>query len=212
MNELLRIALDPDYNIQVTISRWLVLIGLLGILIWLFIVLRSRLFLMKGFEINETEIGIGSQKIKIKPNYDDIQIAYKLWIELSTRKIGLPINFEHDVIIEIYNSWFEFFRLTREMIKTIPISRIRRSDSTKKLVMVSIDVLNEGLRPHLTLWQAKFKRWYQLESGKEENQNLSPQELQRKYTDYEKLVKDMEAVNGHLINYRETLKTLAFGQ
>lgn len=70
-------------------------------------------------------------KVKIAPNYQDMQIAYKLWIELSTRKIGLKIDLNNDVIIEIYNSWFEFFKITRELIKEIPISKIQNNDNTK---------------------------------------------------------------------------------
>jgi len=105
---------------------------------------------VKAYEIDEAVIGIGDQKVKIKPNYQDMQIAYKLWVELSTRKIGLEIDLENDVIKEIYKSWYEFFKLTRELIKEIPVSKIRKDESTKELVRIAIEVLNEGLRPHLT--------------------------------------------------------------
>ena len=158
--DLIKFILDAEKNIQITINKWLALVAILALLFWLLYMKFSKRISTKEFEINEAEIGIGSQKIKIKPNYDDIQIAYKLWVELSTRKIGLPIDFDNDVIIEIYNSWFEFFRLTRDLIKAIPISRVRRNESTRILVNVSIDVLNEGLRPHLTFWQARFRKWF----------------------------------------------------
>ena len=80
---------------------------------------------VKSYEINEAAIGIGSNRVTIKPNYQDMQIAYELWVELSTRKIGLPIDLDNDVIEEIYDSWYEFFKLTRELVKCIPISKIR---------------------------------------------------------------------------------------
>ena len=179
-------------------------------MIWL--VLRSRTFARTNYQIDEAELGIGSQKIKIKPSYEDIQIAYKLWVELSTRKIGLPIDFEHDVIVEIYDSWYEFFTLTRDLIKGIPISRARRQDSTRKLIRLSIAVLNEGLRPHLTRWNARFRRWYQNESAKEGNELVSPQELQPHYPEFDKLRSEMEAVNKNLIKYRGEMRKLAFGE
>lgn len=167
---------------------------------------------VKAYEIDEAVIGIGDQKVKIKPNYQDMQIAYKLWVELSTRKIGLEIDLENDVIKEIYNSWYEFFKLTRELIKDIPVSKIRKDESTKELVRIAIEVLNEGLRPHLTKWQARFRKWYNTEIEREENKNLSPQEIQKKYPEYENLTKEMIEVNHKLIEYRKILRQLAMGE
>lgn len=163
----------------------------------------------KIYEIAEADIGIGSQRIKIKPNYQDMQIAYNLWVELSTRKIGLEIDFDNDVINEIYESWYEFFGLTRELIKDIPISKIRKDKSTKDFVRIAIEVLNEGIRPHLTQWQAKFRKWYELEIKDEKNKILSPQDIQKNFSEYKELTKDMAKVNQKLIKYREILNRLA---
>ncbi len=167
---------------------------------------------VKAYEIDEAVIGIGDQKVKIKPNYQDMQIAYNLWVELSTRKIGLEIDLDNDVIKEIYDSWYDFFKLTRELIKDIPVSKIRKDESTKELVRIAIEVLNEGLRPHLTKWQARFRRWYNTEIEREENKNLSPQEIQKKYPEYENLTKEMIEVNHQLIEYRKILRQLAMGE
>ena len=159
--------------------------------------------------IDEANLGIGSNTIKIKPNKEDMQIAYKLWIELSTRKIGLSIDLDHDVIKEIYDSWYEFFNITRELIKNIPISKIRNTESTRQIVYVSIELLNKGIRPHLTKWQARFRRWYNLEIDKGNNCELSPQDCQKKYPQYTELTKDLLSVNKKLIYYRDTLEKLA---
>lgn len=167
---------------------------------------------VKAYEIDEADIGIGNQKVKIKPNYQDMQIAYKLWVELSTRKIGLVIDLDNDVINEIYNSWYEFFKLTRELIKEIPISKIRGDKSTKELVRIAIEVLNEGIRPHLTKWQARFRRWYNTEIQKEENRGLSPQDIQKRYPEYEKLTKEVIEINQKLVEYRKLLRQLAMGE
>ena len=207
--DLIKLFVD-ETGFQFYVNKWLAS-ALLLVLFVLFLYLRYFSHLSgKWLEINEAEIGIGNQKIKIKPNYEDFQIAYKLWVELSTRKIGLPIDFEHDVIAEIYKSWYEFFRLTRELIKNIPIAKVRKAEGTISLVKVAIDVLNEGLRPHLTLWQARFTRWYQHESEKSENASMAPQQLQKKFPNYDELIRDMEKVNINLIKYRETLRRIAF--
>jgi hypothetical protein len=76
--ELFEIRFDESYNLVVTLSP--ILLGLL-----LSFVIGIRIYRIKiggeYYEINEAEIGIGSNKIKVRPNYDDMQIAYKLYVE-----------------------------------------------------------------------------------------------------------------------------------
>ncbi len=207
--ELVRLFVDNKFNIQGVLNPWILILVLISVLAYLMI---SRHVLGKDYEINEAELGIGSAKVKIKPNYEDLQIAYKLWVELATRKIGLPIDPEHDVIDEIYNSWYEFFKITRELIKSIPATKIRRNESTRKLVSISIDVLNSGIRPHLTKWQARFRRWYELESRVDKNLGLSPQDIQKRFPDYQLLLKDLQSVNGNLIKYKNKLNDMVMGK
>jgi len=170
---------------------------------------RSRRF-FESFEIDEAELGIGKHKIKLSPNQTDREIAYKIWVELSTRKIGLPIDLEHDVIEEVYDLWYAFFGITRELIKTVPVQKLHR-DGTARIVNLSIDVLNEGLRPHLTKWQARFRRWYsqQIREGGE-LAHLTPQEIQRRFSDFQALSTDLRIVNERLIAYRKKMRALAF--
>lgn len=207
--ELVRLIFDEHWNLQLTLSLWVVMLILLPVAAWLLYVKISSGITRKTFEFNEAEIGIGTQKIKIKPNYDDIQIAYKLWIELSTRKIGLPIDFDNDVLIEIYSSWYEFFQITRDLIKSLPVQRVRKYESTREIVRISIDVLNEGIRPHLTQWQARFRRWYEHEADKAELRGVAPQQLQKEFPEFKRMVDDMKDVNARLIKYRESLRDIA---
>ena len=95
--------------------------------------------------------------VKIAPNYATRQIACQVWVELSTRKIGLPFDPDSDVIIELYDSWHNAFTEIRSLLKAIPIHRLDRSEETRKLVQLMIEVLNKGLRPHLTKSQARFR-------------------------------------------------------
>jgi len=107
--ELLKLNINSTESFQITVSFWLFISAIIAIAIAGFIRWKWSSLFYSSFEIDEAEIGIGSQKIKIKPSNEDLQIAYKLWVELSTRKIGIKIDEEHDVIIEVYNSWYEFF-------------------------------------------------------------------------------------------------------
>jgi hypothetical protein len=206
--DLFKLHFDDSWNLVLVVSP-MVLIGLILAVI-AFKVFRTRL-LGKDYEIDEAEIGIGNSKITVRPNYEDMQIAYQLYVELTTRKIGLPIDVEDDFLIEVYNSWYEFFKVTRSHIKAIPAQKIRKSKTTRAIVKVAIEVLNEGLRPHLSKWQARFRKWYDINSAKEDFKHKNPQDLQKEFPDFDKLVKEMKSVNKKLIEYRKTMKRLAIG-
>jgi len=168
-------------------------------------------FSFKEFEIDQAEIGVGKNKFRFRPNLGDKQVAYAIWVELSTRKIGLPIDFEDDVVAEIYDSWFEFFSVTRELVKGVPVGQVRRK-STQAIIKLSIEVLNEGLRPHLTKWQARFRRWYDRQLKKyddgEAGEILYPQQIQADFPQYVELKTDMERVNQALMRYRAKMREL----
>lgn len=165
------------------------------------------------FIIDQIELGIGGSKITLKPNRGDRQVAYKLWVELNTRKIGLQIDFENDVLSETYDSWYAFFKITRELIKEIPIEQIGSKSGDVEFVDLAIDVLNIGLRPHLTLWQARFRRWYDNElENIDKKRYESPQEIQKRFPQYLELETDLEKVNKRLIYYKEQLKKISRGE
>jgi len=210
MTDVIRVFFDEKWNLQFLFSKDLLFITLVVIVLLAIYRYRTKSSL-SYYEINEAEIGIGSQKIKIKPNQSDMQIAFKLYVELSTRKIGLPIDFEHDVLVEVYDSWYEFFKITRELIKDIPISKLRDCQSTKDITRISIDVLNNGLRPTLTKWQARYRRWYENEISNTTNESLSPQDIQQKFPQFAELKEEMQIVNTNLIEYRRKLKELSMG-
>ncbi|MEN6463540.1 MAG: hypothetical protein ABFC94_19520, partial [Syntrophomonas sp.] len=118
--DVIKIIINSNYDLQIVINKWLILLTVFIFILWVVKRNNKSSWTLRSLEINQIELGIGNQKVVIKPNIEVKQIAYKLWVELSTRKIGLPIDFEHDVIDEIYDSWYEFFKLTRELIKSIP--------------------------------------------------------------------------------------------
>jgi len=207
--DLISVALSRDFNLNVHLAAVpLLLACIAAILGWLLFRWWSRRRLPE-FEIDSAELGFGDQKVTFKPNTLDRQIAYSIWVELSTRKIGLPIELEDDVIAEIYDSWYGFFGVTRELIKDIPVSKVR-TDSTSKIIDLSIEVLNEGLRPHLTKWQARYRHWYEREM--EKKSDVSPQALQKKFSEYDDLSRDILAVNQRLIAYRTKMLELVRGK
>ena len=206
--DLISIIIADDWSLSLHISALPVLILLVILVLGWFVVRWYFGRKLSDFEIDSAELGLGDHKVSFKPNDTDRQIAYSIWVELSTRKIGLPIEPEDDVIAEIYDSWYAFFAVTRELIKDIPVSKVRGS-STSKIIDLSVEVLNEGLRPHLTKWQARFRHWYEYQM--DTKVDADPQELQKKFPAYEELVEDMLAVNKRLISYRKKMNELVRG-
>lgn len=151
----------------------------------------------------------GIPHFEIRPNDDVIQIAHCAWVELATRKAGIEFDAENDVIVEVYSSWYELFREMRRLASGCPAGRLAKDVDTQKLIQLIIDVLNDGLRPHLTTWQARLRRWYAHALAEPANHDLSPQEIQRQFPEYTELLTDLQRVNEGLIQYRDELQLLA---
>ncbi len=61
-------------------------------------------------------MNIGGQELtyEIERNSLNLEVAHTIYIELITRKAALPYDEEHDIIVEIYDSWCQLFKTTRE--------------------------------------------------------------------------------------------------
>ena len=168
------------------------------------------------FVCDSIDVGINGANLKIKKTYQVRQIAYSIWTEMNTRTIGTLIDKDNDVIVEVYKSWYEFFSITRNLIKEIPVPQVKKKD-TQALILLTSSMLNDDIRQHLTKWQAKFKRWYALELKKESNNDKSPQEIQRSYAvceseNYDLLLNDLLTVNRKIIMYKQKLEELVFNR
>ena len=115
---------------------------------------------------------------------------------------------ENDVIAEVYNSWYEYFRVARELIKDLPIEKV---ECASELIELATKVLNNGLRPHLTKWQARYRKWYE-SAVKESDAKLSPQDIQKQYPYYDELLSDLIETNKRMIAYKELMYQIAFNK
>lgn len=147
-----------------------------------------------------------AQKLLRDP--EAFRVAFQLWVEMTTRKLGVPIDPAQDVIAEIYDSWYAFFKSGRELTKTIPLHKNPRSPELRRLVQLSHAVLNDGLRPHLQRWQAKFRKWINSGGDRAQSAGLSPQEAQQLFPEWKALRDDLLATNQRLISYVASLETM----
>lgn len=204
---LLKLSLFTDsWSVKLEASLIVFALAIVG---GLFVAWLAR-HKIKRYKLIKLDINLGKiGKAELKPNIEDIQVAHKIWTQLVTRKAAIPIDPDHDVIVEVYDSWYALFSQVRELISNIPADLIKEEPSTRELVRIATATLNDGLRPHLTRWQAKFRAWYSANEG--ELKTITPQELQKKYPEYQALVADLSRINQQMISYASELKRLVDG-
>ncbi len=177
-------------------------------LVCIMVLIVFRFFMNSGWRLKAVKLKIdlgGIGEVELHPSHEDVQIAHQIWTELVTRKAAIPVDPDNDVIVEIYDSWYALFGRVRQLISSVP-AEIVRHDSTQKLINIAIGTLNNGLRPHLTKWQARFRHWSAVHS--EEYKGLAPQERQKHFPEYKELISEMRAVNKQLIQYADQLKKI----
>ncbi|WP_353078245.1 hypothetical protein [Flavobacterium sp.] len=209
--EIIRIYYTNKPSLTIE-SDWLIISICLLFLIVAFLINN---YIPKWFNWHEMEVEIsGSPKLKykVKRNSDNLYIANRIHIELTTRKAAIPIDEKNDFIIEIYDSWYKLFNNIRDEIKTVPGNYLKDHDPTTALIGLTKKILNNALRPHLTEYQVKFRKWYDKAEKLEENKDLTPQEIQAKYADFDNLVESMKDVNKTLMDYANELDKLVKGK
>lgn len=157
----------------------------------------------------EVGVGIGKQNIKLVYDDKDKQIAYQLWVEICTRKIGVEWNDDTDIVIELFNSWHDFFGIARNLIKDIPVRSYMNISNEENIVDLSIKMLNNVLRPTLTKWHAGFIKWYNTQINTDDR---IPQEIQRSYKDYDQMIKEIKDLYHSMSYYINALYKIAFGK
>jgi len=183
-------------------------VPILIVLAFIFVPKIIRL-VMKGATVKKVEINLpfGGGKVEISPCFREKLIAHKIWTELVTRKAALPFEKDKDVILAVYDSWYALFGIVRKLIREIPIDKLHGSEkeSVEHLIELALNVLNNGLRPHLTKWQPAFRKWHEKQPI---NGDDSPQELQKRYKYYEEIVDDIQIVNAKLVILADDLKNV----
>ena len=163
-----------------------------------------------AWEVVEANIRLGNiGDVKVSRNAEVVQIAHRARVELITRKAALPIDPANDVIVEVYDSWYQLFREMRQLARECPARLYWRDESVRRTVDLLVAAMNDGLRPHLTRWQARFRAWYG--EALRRDPGRAPQDIQREFPEYDELMSDLQAVNGELVAYAEFLGKVVTG-
>ena len=193
------IEISISLDLSTLIIAGTIIVGLL-----LFLLIKS-INKNSTIKIDGVEIGLGGLCFHICKDKAVRQIAYKIWVEMNTRTICVKIDPDNDIIRVIHQSYYDFFKITRELIKEIPINNLQQ---TLELSNMVIEFLNKVMRPYLTKWGIKFNEWY--DRRIEKNKEKTPQEIQKEYINYECLVNDLLCINKNVSNLNKKLEKIAF--
>jgi hypothetical protein len=181
----------------------LLVVILMGVVPWL------RRKWLKDYRTKGVKLTFKGAEWEICPDTETRRVAHQAWVEIKSRKVGLPFDEQSDVIAEVYGSWYQLFGVLRDLAKSIPADRLEDCEDTRDLVALLMQALNDGLRPHLTKWQAKFRRWYDMALPRDENRDKSPQEIQRLYPEYDELVADLRKTSDEFVKFADSLEKIA---
>lgn len=97
------------------------------------------------------------------------RVAWKLFVETSTRVSTQPLGTEEGHLREALNSLHGLFDTTRELLKSMEPSPKNQSNSST-VEMFAIDMLNKELRPFLAKWHPLLKAFEQQYSDRQERE------------------------------------------
>jgi hypothetical protein len=150
--------------------------------------------------------GLGSATFDLTPK--DRIAAWRLHVQLVTRKAALPFDPNEDVIADVLASLHELFHVTRDLL--LEMSPANSGDQHGVAGLIT-RVLNMGVRPTLTRWHAGFRRWWDSAVQLPANADRSPQDIQRDYPRYAELVTDIGRMNIELSKFSDELALIAAG-
>lgn len=191
-----------DVIVSLEISTLIIASVVCLLIVILIIVSKTR---ATNYEIDSVDIGLSGPSFHICSKKGVRQVAYKIWVEINTRVIGLKIDLDQDVIRAIHESYYAFFKGVRALTEEIQIGNAIES---KNLIDLTIRFLNEVMRPYLTKWGLKFNDWYDKNSI---GSRLTPQELQKLFPNYDELTANLVELNSKVISYSSILNSIAFG-
>jgi hypothetical protein len=170
----------------------------------IFILLRRRA--KSGSLSIGIPFGLGSATFDLTPT--DRIVAWKLHVQMVTRKAALPFDEEHDVVADVLSSLFDLFQITRDLLLELPPSDRAKEESVANLI---IRVLNDGIRPSLTKWHSDYRRWWDAALANVEYASRSPSDIQKDYPKYADLLRDLQRMNVELSKFSDELALVAAG-
>lgn len=206
--DLFYVRIEEPFAVQLHIGWPLLLLLALSLALPWIPSVRRR---VQRWRADDMDVAFGGMKIHVKRTSEVIRIAHAAWTEIVTRKAAVPFDPDHDLVAEVYDSWYALFGELRTLTRSVPAEELRRSEDARDLVRLLEQVLNQGLRPHLTRYQSRFRRWFDHSTTRYDTER-DAQMIQRGFPDYDELIEDMSQVNDKMVRFAGDLRLLAHGR
>ena len=133
-------------------------------------------------------------EMKFAINLEYRRVAWKLFVETLTRVSSQPLGTEDGSLREALTSLYSLFSATRELLKNMPPSK---PASKVTVEMLAMKMLNQEIRPFLSKWHVRLKKFEATNPGVEESE----------WSQNEECRKELESLRTRLMDY-----TKAFGE
>lgn len=155
--------------------------------------------------VKEVNIGLNAGVLNIsgkwEPNEKELQAAWELYVELSTRITTQKLEDDEGILREALNSLYSFFQISREILKKYGPEIARPSnDNDLTLGYITISILNYEVRPFLAKWHPLLKD-FEDKKPKEETSVT----YEKTWKHYCKCRKELEFTRRTLSDYAKTL-------
>lgn len=118
MTHLFSVGVEGYRFFVVTLDLWMIggIVAVIA-LIARFVLPKCKALPFRNVKVDEVKLGFQLPSVTIRVDRREQELAYALWVELGTRKAALPFDEEHDVIVEVYDSWYAFFGMARKLMR-----------------------------------------------------------------------------------------------
>ena len=133
-------------------------------------------------------------EMKFAINLEYRRVAWRLFVETLTRVSTQPLGTEDGSLREALASLYSLFSATRELLKNMPPSK---PTSRITVEMLAVKMLNQEIRPFLSKWHVRLKKF----------EATGPAVEESKWQQNDQCRKELETLRSSLMNY-----TRAFGE
>ena len=179
-------------------------ISFISILLIIILIRLIVSFLNKYVINGKAKLVFKNKEFTILRNRKLINLARITYVEISNRKICFKFEEKYDSISEVYNSFYDCFKILRDVLKKL--NKIEQNE--KKFYLKIEDFLNATLRKELTIHQKPYREW--LEKQKKEKDYENEIIEQKKYPNYNQIIQGINKINVKALELKNDFYSIAY--
>ncbi len=208
--DLVKLSFDSSYNIQTSVSKWVIIVVVFAA-VCLLLFRKFRRSSGKRTATNLTKIAVNFKIPTFgiegtwEPDESEREAAWEMYVELVTRISVAELRSDEGLLREALSSLYSFFDTTRKILREHGPSVAQMGEGNSlSFGYLAVTVLNIVLRPVLAKWHPILLDYENTKEG-----SVSPSEHERKWDKHEELREVLNGVRIVLIKYANLLAQVA---